>query len=329
MNRKKDYNKSANLVKFILRPPYHMAKWLYHHTLKRYPKSLGYIFMLHRVDDFEDGHLWCNEHMKVTPAFLDEQIETLKKDYDIISLSEVPHRLKLKIKRKFIVFTMDDGYKDNYTKALPIFKNHNVPYTIFLTTDFPDRAAVLWWYELEDLLLKNESVTLSNGIVYPSSTYEEKCESFLRIREEILKLNQLDLESELNRLFKDYEINWKRQCEKLCLSWDDIRELKNEPLVTIGAHTKHHYNLKQLATENDVKEEVKSGIDLLKQNAGIDPIVFAYPFGSPTEAGEREYRILSNFPFVCSCIAYGGACTKVNVKNLSSLPRIMLMENLK
>ena len=308
--------KLNTFVKKIIRPPYRVAKWLYHHILKRPQKSLGYIFMLHRVDEFEEGHLWCNEHMKVTPDFLDKTISELKEKYDIISLSQVPERLKQKNKRKFIVFTMDDGYKDNFTKALPIFKKHNVPYTIFVTTDFPDKKAVLWWYELEDLLLENDSITLSNGTTYPAHNYEEKCDSFLKIREEILKLNQLNLENELNQLFSSYKINWTSQCEKLCLSWDDIKELKKEHLVTIGAHTKHHYNLKQLATEKAVKEEVKSGIELLKDNAGIEPKVFAYPFGSSAEAGKREFDVLAQFNFDCACIAYGGALPKKNTKNL-------------
>lgn len=285
--------------------------------------------MLHRVDDFEGGHLWCNEHMKVTPAFLDEQLPKLKRKFDLIPLAQVPDRLNKKRGRKFVVFTMDDGYKDNYTKALPVFKRHNVPYTIFITTDFPDRKAVLWWYELEDLLLANESVTLSNGVTYPAKTYEEKCDSFLKIREEILKLNQLDLEKELNKLFSPYKINWTSKCAKLCLSWDDIRALKNEPLVTIGAHTKHHYNLKQLATERDVKDEVMAGMELLKRNAEIETNVFAYPFGSLTEAGEREYNVLSSLPFACSCIAWGGACSKLNAKKLSSLPRMMFTQEFK
>ena len=314
-------------LKSILRPPYHLLKWIYHHTLKRPPKSLGYIFMLHRIDEFEEGHLWCNEHMKVTPDFLDKTISELKEKYDIIALKAVPERLKHKSKRKFIVFTMDDGYKDNYTKALSVFKKHNVPYTIFVTTDFPDRKAVLWWYELEDLLLENNSITLSNGITYPAKSYEEKCDSFLKIREEILKLNQLDLENELNKLFSNSKINWNSKCEELCLSWDDIRKLEKETLVTIGAHTKHHYNLKQLTTEEDVKKEVQAGIDVLKEKAGIVPEVFAYPFGSSTEAGEREFKILNEMSFVCSCIAAGGPCTKKNKNTLSSLPRNMLKQD--
>ncbi len=318
-----------SLFKFIFRPPYHLIKRILFFFINRPQKSLGYIFMLHRVDDFENGHLWCNEHMKVTPDFLDSIIYKLKEKYDIINLYDVPERLKHHNKRKFIVFTMDDGYKDNYTKALPIFKKHNIPYTIFITTDFPDNNAILWWYELEDLLLENDSITLSNGITYPAHNYEEKCDSFLKIREEILKLDQLNLENELNALFNNYEINWKSQCKKLCLSWEDIKILKNEPLVTIGAHTKHHYNLKQLGNEIKVNEEVMSGNDLLKYNTGIEPIVFAYPFGSSSEAGEREFNVLSKLNFKCACIAYGGPCTKNNLKELFSLPRIMFKQDFK
>lgn len=302
---------------------YKLLRRIYHNTIKRPPKSLGYIFMLHRVDEYENGHLWCNEHMKVTPDFLDKKISEIKHDFDIISISDVPERLKQKQRRKFVVFTMDDGYKDNYTKALDVFKKHKVPYTIFVTTDFPDKKAILWWYELEDLLLNNSSITLSNGISYSAKTYEEKCDAFLTIREEILKLDQLDLENQLNKLFIKYKIDWTSKCDSLCLSWDDIKQLKKEPLVTIGAHTMHHYNLKALQTKEDVKNEVLEGTKRLKEMADIDPIVFAYPFGSENEAGEREFKVLDKLPFTCSCIACGSACTKKNRNTKSALPRYM------
>ena len=77
----------------------------------------------------------------------------------------------------------------------------------------------------------------------------------------------------------------------------------------------------------EVKYEVQAGIDLLKEKAGIIPEVFAYPFGSATEAGEREFNVLANMPFVCSCIATGGACTKGNKDTLSSLPRVMIKQD--
>ncbi|MBQ3923701.1 MAG: polysaccharide deacetylase family protein, partial [Spirochaetales bacterium] len=151
----------------------------------------------------------------------------------------------------------------------------------------------------------------------------------LKIREEILKLDQLDLENELNKLFADYKINWTRQCEKLCMSWDDISAFKNEPLVTIGAHTQHHYNLKALAAETDVRQEVENGVKILKEKAGIDSTVFAYPFGSDNEAGEREFEVLSKMSFSLACRATGGACFQTDARNMYSLPRIMFKHDFK
>lgn len=315
----------VNKFKNILRPPYYKLLDFYKKITA--PKPLGYIFMLHRVDDFEEGHLWPNEHMKVTPDFLDKSLKELSKKYDFISIKDVNERLKSKNKRKFIVFTSDDGYKDNYTKTLPVFKKYNVPFTIYVTTNFPDKEAILWWYELEDLLLNNTAVELSNGKRFVAETYEQKCDVFLAIREEILKLDQENIVPELNKLFSKYKIDWSGKCNELCMSWDDLKKLKDEPLVTIGGHTKHHYNLKQLADEEKVSDEVKDGCNLLKEKTGIDVQVFAYPFGSPSEAGEREFKVLSKFGFKNSVIAYGGACNINNCKNKDSLPRIMFKQD--
>lgn len=292
------------------------------------PTELGTIYMLHRVDTKDEQKLSANENMKVSPEFLERFINRLKEQgVRFLKLEDLPKYAKKYKKEKFVVFTMDDGYKDNYTQALPVFKKQNVPYTIFLTTDFPDNKAVLWWYELEELLLKNTEVILSNGNTYSARTREEKEASFLEIRSEILKLNQLDIINELNSLFSNYSINWTQKCRELCLSWDDVNSLKKEKLVTIGAHTEHHYNLKQLETMNDVKNEVLSGMKRCKQQTDLRSNVFAYPFGYITECGEREFNALSELPFKLAVRSYGGTVRVKDLKNLYSLPREFLTED--
>ena len=50
------------------------------------------------------------------------------------------------------------------------------------------------------------------------------------------------------------------------MSWNDITELLNNPLVTIGAHTAHHYNLHELNNEDSVKKEVVEGVEEFKKH---------------------------------------------------------------
>ncbi len=310
-----------SLFKKIVRPLFFDLKQIYYYISGK-PRARGFIFMLHRVSEWEDGKIFWNENMKVNPSKLDEIILDIKKKFDIIRLEDVPARLLLKNKKKFVVFTFDDGYKDNLTDALPVFKKHNAPFTIFITSDFMDRKAILWWYSIEDLILCNNRITLSNGKTFLCNTMEDKKRSFLEIREEILKIDQKDLEKGLNALFANYTIDWYSNCEKLCLSWEEVRQLTNEPLVTLGAHTQHHYNLLMLASSDDVRKEILAGNHRVKEEIGIDLSVFAYPYGL---AKEREFEILSDLgdTFQLAVIIGNDAVTDKNNRQYC-LPRIMM-----
>lgn len=307
------------IIKRAIRKFSHLFFKIFKHS-----NPLGYVFMLHRVANIENNKLFPNENMKVSPVFLNSQLEKLKKTYNIISASHIPLYLKKRHKKPFIVFTMDDGYKDNLYNALPVFCKHNIPFTVFVTTDFPNQKAVLWWYVLEDLLLKYDSLHLNNGKTYVCRTKTEKETVFMEIRSEILKLNQTDLINQLNQLFDGYKINWLSKTKELCMTWDEVKILSENSLVTIGGHTVHHYNLKQLP-ESQATEEIIQGNKLLSEKIGKKIDIFAYPFGSTNEVGKREYKIIKKHFEGLAFIAYGGPVTKLTKKNV--IPRIMFTED--
>ena len=123
---------------------------------------------------FEDNKLLPNENMKVSPLFLEKFIIELKsKGYEFISLDRLYEILKNGEKvEKQIVFTLDDGYEDNYKIAYPIFKKYNVPFAVYITTSFPEKKAILWWYILEDLIIENSEIILFDGLKYICKTEE-------------------------------------------------------------------------------------------------------------------------------------------------------------
>lgn len=313
-----------NMKSFIF---YRALRKIYRILFCNKGKQLGTIYMLHRVDVQNNNKLFSNENMKVSPEVLQKFINFLKsKNVDFIAFKDLPDYLAMSRKKNFVVFTLDDGYKDNFTNAYPVFKKSNVPFTIFLASDFPDKKAILWWYVLEDLILTNESLTLSNGITYFCKNKEEKEKAFLDIRLEILALDQTNLEFELNKLFCNYSINWYDYSDSLTMDWSEIEKLNHDSIVTIGAHTQHHYNLKRLPDEKAVENEIYAGLKQMHEH-GVETDVFAYPFGSPNECGEREFDILSKSEFKVSCCATGGACFNKDRKNLFSLPRLFLTED--
>lgn len=275
---------------------------------------------------WDDNALYWNEHMKIEPHTLQAIIDKMRETHNIIPSTQVHDYIsKKRYKEKpFCVFTMDDGYKDNFTEAYPVFKKNNVPFTIFLAATFAQKEAVMWWYVLEDLLQENDEITLADGSVYQAKTKTEKEQSFLAIREKILALDQENLVAELDKMFVHYKVDWIAKCDNLCLDWDDVAKLDADPLCTIGAHTYHHYNLKALATRDGVIKEIDDGLEILKAH-GILPTVFAYPFGSPGEVGEREIEVLQKMDFSNAFVAYGDE-TKRRSYNRFAVGRLMLTE---
>lgn len=62
----------------------------------------------------------------------------LKRRYECVTLSELCRRLRsgAPLKRRMVVVTFDDGYRDNYTAAMPVLSEVGVPATFFVSTGF-------------------------------------------------------------------------------------------------------------------------------------------------------------------------------------------------
>jgi len=271
-----------------------------------------------------------NERLKVSPEFLEQFILDLKKEnYDFISLDELYDILKSgeKVGKK-IVFTLDDGYADNYEIAYPIFKKYNVPFTIYITTSFPDQKAILWWYLIEELIVKNEKIVLAGDRQYICKTKEEKIETFNKIRTVIQSLEKEGFINSLNHLFENYEIDWLSKSKALSLTWQQIIELSRDPLVTIGGHTVNHLALNQLS-ENEVRDEILEANKIIESKINKKIEHFAYPFGSRSQIMQREFNILKSLNFKTVTTTRKGNIFSEHVNYTECLPRIVLTDNFK
>ena len=119
--------------------------------------------MLHRVVEQRSEKPEQRE-LEVTPEWLEQKIlEYRKKEYTFISIDDLSslstHHSSL-ITKRFICVTFDDGYRDNYTLAYPLLKRLNVPFTVYVTTDFVDNRLPMWWYPNQQLGMSAEELRL-------------------------------------------------------------------------------------------------------------------------------------------------------------------------
>lgn len=304
------YNKITHLKDLIEYNLFQERYPLLNNYYRKYGKgknAMGVVFMLHRVCERIHGHLPNNEDLKISPKFLEHVIVKYKNaGFAFLSLDQLYDVLTCKkdISKPFVCFTMDDGYIDNFENAYPIFKKHQVPFAVFVATDFPDKKAVLWWYVLEELILNSTEIELSDGSKYTCKTFQEKWDTFRYIREKVLLLNQSDLVNELNKLFAKYQLNWLAPIQTLSMNWEQVKALTQEPLCTIGGHTVTHVALNKLSLDK-LYSEIMNGINIITVHTGYKPEYFAYPYGSEKENGEREYNYIKKSRVKMAFISYG------------------------
>ena len=296
-----------------------------HNLFRPFYGGIGHAIMFHRVNNEQERLI--TKGLQVTTDYLEKIIAYYKKkNIDIVSLDEVYHRITSKGKpRRFVTFTFDDGYVDNLTHALPVFEKYDTPFSVFVTTGYIDKTAFLWWYLLEEIMLKQNSINFkfkNQEFRYKTTTEKEKKTAFANIKTLILECSNL---KDYNVLMKDilkdsgvepYELN-----EKLILTAKQTKEFSQHPLVTLGAHTLNHLALSEIR-EKDVLNEIQGSMKRLKEITGQTVKYFAYPYGTAVEAGDREFELAGKCNLKMAFTTDKKNISNKQSRNLFSIPRI-------
>ena len=290
----------------------------------------GVVFMLHRVlPEMERNAYSLNKDLAITPEKLEEFILFFKqKGYIFISLDELAAWLdgKFNIQQKFICLTFDDGYQDTLIYGLPILKKHNVPATIYITNCLPNGTAIMWWYLFENHLKFHSKLILnsSKGISeFHWADEQDAFSQFGKVSEAIKIIPGNELKEVLSLSFGLSASEIEKQGESISLSWDEIKELANEPLITIGAHTMNHISVKH-QTEELVFDEMKSSKSEIEKHIGKEVVHFAYPFGGEFDVSKRDLELAAKAGFKTSTLNQAGNIFKSNKKNKQALARMPL-----
>lgn len=288
--------------------------------------ALGVVYMLHHICEKDAKLIPTNEELKVPPTFLENIILRYKRlGFDFMSLDQLDEMIRTGVpnRRPFVAFTIDDGYLDNYTNALPVFEKYDVPFAIFVATDFIDKKAILWWDSIEEMIMTHDSITTGDGKIYMCNTFQQRWNTFRYLRERVLNLDQNYLEQGLNEMFAGYCIDWYAPIKQEGMTWSQIKTLANHPLCTIGGHTVSHPALNKLSLKK-AEQEIKEGMEKISQVIQQPIRFFAYPYGSFYEIGEREYCIIEKLGIQLAFMAHQGCITTDNMKNVTCLPRVYL-----
>lgn len=291
-----------NLKKILRFPFVFVSRFLHHENI-----PIGGILMLHRIDVPNLNGIWYNQHLKLSSQTVENMVSyARKKKCSFVSLDEMEEAIrKKKNVRRLIAITLDDGYRDNYVNGAPIFKQLGIPYTIYVCSKMVNGKMLYWWEILEQLVLRHDIVTLTDGRSFNCSTKEQKEQAFLDIRNVIMKLPQENLSNNLKKLFDNYSLDYNYGNDTLGLTWDQIKEITNEPLAMIGNHTYSHCAFTGLS-DKEIMEDINKAASEMKKNTSIEMMHFAFPFGEATAVSQHDIELVKELGFRTSATTKDG-----------------------
>ncbi len=294
--------------------------------------GIGTIFTMHHVRPARADAFQPNALLEIEPAFLETLIEYLRyRKVDMVSLAEAKRRLRERdYSKRFVCFTLDDGYRDNLEFAWPIFKKHGVPAAIFIATSFPDKLGLLWWAALERVLAANDRIAIE---IDGSSRFFDCASPAAKQRayEQIYWwLRGIPDEKEMRRIVTDlcerYGVDPLGPCKELCMDWSEIGTFAADSLITIGAHSVNHTMLKKWDAAAVTQELVQSA-SVIEQALGKKPVDFAYPVGSRNCADARDFALASEAGYELAVTTRPGVIFPEHRDHLTALPRVSLNGN--
>jgi peptidoglycan/xylan/chitin deacetylase (PgdA/CDA1 family) len=293
-----------------------------------FTRGVGAIFMLHHVRPERPGSFEPNRILKVTPQFIEEVIGQVRaSDFDIVSLDEAHFRLiEGEYRRPFVCFTFDDGYRDNLDYAYPIFKRHNLPFAIYVPTDYPDGRGDLWWLALEKVIMEVNALNVRIAGVprrLPCTTPAEKDAAFHVVYWWLRSIDEADARAFVRDLCAGIDFDPGMLCTDLMMTWSEIRQMAADPLVTIGAHTRRHYALAKL-TQAESRAEIEESVRRVERELGRPCRHFSYPYGDAGSAGPREFAITKELGMRTAVTGRKGLIHPRHAHELTALPRVSL-----
>jgi peptidoglycan/xylan/chitin deacetylase (PgdA/CDA1 family) len=268
------------------------------------------ILLYHGVTDWRkeprDG-TFLNYNGKHIDLFeFERQMEWLSKNKRVVKLTDwIQYRPK-----DDVAITFDDSYENLYHNAVPVLKKYNLPATFFISTGFVDDSEGkdkpfptnrFYWTDFIDYFVNYSNEEKAKLDVYGKEYNLKNDEGkihFVEDTKEYLKNCSPKKRDEFLNMFKkefegfgfdaDYDYPDIQN-----LSWEQIKEIDENPLFDIGGHT-HNHEIMSYLSDAELASEIGTCLEQLEKNLGRKIYLFSYPEGQRKHYNKKVIQFLQD-----------------------------------
>lgn len=236
------------------------------------------ILIYHRVNDDNDPYFGG-----VPTALFERQMEYVSSRFHALSLADMVAGLRSgSLPDNAIAVTLDDGYRDNYVHAFPIFRRYSIPATIFLATSAIGSNRQLWHDDVFSAFRETAEPALDSfgpkRIGGSLATVADR----LRVQHQTLTyirtLSEVERAATVSRLRETLRVGPPREAPGLMLTWADVQEMHRGG-IHFGSHTATHPILSRV-DRGQAMREIAESKRMIEERLGVSVDGFAYPNGT-------------------------------------------------
>jgi len=262
------------------------------------------ILSYHRVADADPDAL----RLAVSPANFEQHLQIVNGMCLPTPLGELADSLGFGgPPARAVAVTLDDGYADTLTRAIPALERHGVPATVFVATGWTGGRREFWWDDLERLLLAPPSTPprLSvriGGLTreWPTATPPERRAAMLGLHALLRPADAAARLDAIDRIAAWAGLGPGGRPELMPMTADQLREASDSPLVDLGAHSVSHPVMSGLG-EAAQRAEIAESREQLERITGRRAGAWAHPHGGPGDWDGRTEALLRGMGFRAAC----------------------------
>ncbi|MBI5197026.1 MAG: polysaccharide deacetylase family protein [Nitrospirae bacterium] len=264
--------------------------WRFYHR-----NEIG-ILMVHGVMDEEEPTVWVPLRPQLSCNQLESSLRFLSKYYRFTSLQDAVDMLtgKIPMRPYSLVLTLDDGYRNHITHALPILRRYGAPATFFLSTGHIEQRKPFWFDRL-DYILQHADVHGRRLLIGHSQIRLDASDkpalrrSYKQLRDIAKSQHQQDIEmlQEMEDIARTLETESGQSITDVfegdpwsaVMRWEEVKEAAREEFVTLGSHTVDHIRLAH-ADDETIENQLRRSKEMIENHTGQSCVFLCYPDGS-------------------------------------------------
>jgi len=237
----------------------------------------------------------------------EEQLEYLKKDYHVLSISQVISYLESNepFPDYSALITFDDGLQNNFSVVFPLLKQYSLPAVFFLVSDYVNTNKFFWFDELffllQELAENGLSLQTKELEVVGNNGFENFGDLYYDVVNKMKRLPQQQRNGTMQTLRQTVNVDMNKVLEDFgMLSWKQVVEMKRSGLIEFGVHTANHRIVSNL-NKGWWVSELKHSKEKLSSILGKNIRSFCFPNGKPLiDFNENHLDYLKKCGYCCA-----------------------------